>query len=99
MLSSSCRRSWHKDVEPIVRHAGDILLSYRAKELVCEKKPDGTFVTEADQNTEQYLIQSLKKVDSSISFFAEESGETGNTKDLCWVIDPLDGTANFPAAT
>ena len=57
-------------------------------------KKDQGFVTQADLESERYIIQELKKVMPEAAFFAEESGKTGSG-DYCWVIDPLDGTTNF----
>ncbi|MEX0940543.1 MAG: inositol monophosphatase family protein [Candidatus Babeliales bacterium] len=85
-----------KSVEPIIRKAGDILLSYWQKPIIRSQKKDHGFVTEADIASEEYLIEALHQVLPEASFFAEESGKKGNTADgYCWVIDPLDGTTNF----
>lgn len=82
-------------VEPIVRDAGDILLSYFHTNLIRTEKQSG-FVTEADLASERFLMAELHKVMPEAAFFAEESGKSGNsTDDYCWVIDPLDGTTNF----
>lgn len=80
-------------LEPIVRKAGDILLSYYQKNLKCMAKESG-FVTEADLACERYLIESLRPLIPQAAFYAEESGAAGSS-DYCWVIDPLDGTTNF----
>ena len=83
-------------VEPIIRKAGDILLSYYHKQLTWKDKQEHGFVTEADVASEEYLIEQLKKLLPETSFFAEESGKQGNQEsEYCWVIDPLDGTTNF----
>lgn len=83
-------------VEPIIRKAGDILLSYFHHRLTWTAKGDGSsFVTEADLASEQFLIQQLQDLFPQASVFAEESGHNGPKSDYCWVIDPLDGTTNF----
>lgn len=85
-----------QSVEPIIRKAGEILLSYYQKQLTWKEKEDKGFVTEADIASERYLIDSLKSIISEASFFAEESGKSGpKSSEYCWVIDPLDGTTNF----
>ena len=83
-------------VEPLIRKAGDILLSYFGKNNLRsnEKAGNNGSVTEADLHSEQFLIESLRTVFPETSFFAEESGISGDS-DYCWVIDPLDGTTNF----
>jgi len=84
-----------KTVEPIVRNAGDILLSYFGNDdLKREEKEGKGSVTEADMHSERYLIAELTKAFPETSFIAEESGESGQGE-YCWVIDPLDGTTNF----
>ncbi len=88
-------KDWQRALEPIVKKAGDILLSYYRTPLArIEKKKHG-FATTADLASEKYLIKSLSKLFPEASFFAEESGKSGGSKDYCWVIDPLDGTTNF----
>jgi len=83
-------------VEPIIKEAGDILLSYfkKARTLKRQKKDGAGFVTEADLASEKLLIEKLSQVVPGADFFAEESGISGNAE-YRWVIDPLDGTTNF----
>jgi len=83
-------------VEPIIRRAGEILLSFYGKNLTWHDKKDQGFATEADLASEKFLIEELGKVLPEASFFAEESGSQGSDNaEYCWVIDPLDGTTNF----
>ena len=86
--------NWRAVLEPIIRQAGVILLSYYGKVLARQEKRNHGFVTEADYASEHYLIDQLAKILPEASFFAEESGKSGDN-DYCWVIDPLDGTTNF----
>jgi len=83
-------------VEPIVRQAGDILLSFYHKQLTWHDKQEQGFATEADLASEKFLIEELGKIMPDAAFFAEESGKQGSSEsEYCWVIDPLDGTTNF----
>lgn len=82
------------DIEPIIRSAGKLLLSYFHKQMEQTKKEDNSFVTEADRVTEQFLIKELSALIPDCAFVAEESGVLG-LSDYCWVIDSLDGTTNF----
>lgn len=53
-------------------------------------------VTEWDNKAETLIIEFIKSHFPQHSFLAEESGESGETKEgIQWVIDPLDGTVNF----
>lgn len=81
-------------VEPIIKEAGELLCSYFSKTVTRNYKPDGSFATQADIESEQLLIERLKPLVPGAGFFAEESGVVkGN--EYSWVIDPLDGTTNF----
>ena len=82
------------DIEPIIRKAGEILLSYFNKTLEIHKKRDGSIVTSADLASEKYLKRELSALVPGVSFHAEESGTQG-TNSYAFVIDPLDGTTNF----
>lgn len=89
-------RNWQPDLEPIVREAGRILLSFRGTELAHTMKGALGFATEADFASEKYLIAQLKKLLPEASICAEESGQSGpHAVGYEWVIDPLDGTTNF----
>jgi len=81
-------------LEPIIRHAGSILLSYYHQQFTRTQKANGDFVTEADLASEKYLIMALTPLLPGAAIVAEESGTHGKS-DYCWVIDPLDGTTNF----
>ncbi len=87
---------WKASIEPIMRKAGDILLSYFGRHLEWHAKTPHEFVTKADIESENYLITELSKIIPGAAFIAEESGKQGDTEHgYCWVIDPLDGTTNF----
>jgi len=84
------------EVERIIKDAGEIVLNYfaRSKELVHHTKDKAGFFTEADVQTEQFLIKKLNQLFPEAAICAEESGNTGQSE-YCWVIDPIDGTTNF----
>jgi myo-inositol-1(or 4)-monophosphatase len=54
----------------------------------------GGVVTELDRNTEQFLAKELGKFSSDIGFRGEEFGVQSES-DTTWLVDPIDGTANF----
>jgi fructose-1,6-bisphosphatase/inositol monophosphatase family enzyme len=84
--------------------AAELLPRFRslAKEDIRLKGP-GDFVTVADVAAEQRLASGLAKILPGVPVVGEEAVE--NEPDLvdliarpgesCWVVDPLDGTANF----
>jgi myo-inositol-1(or 4)-monophosphatase len=58
-------------------------------------KGTGDFVSELDHQSEQAIIQHIKKTFPDHSVLAEESGQAGEPSSIQWCIDPLDGTANY----
>lgn len=82
-------------IEPIIKRAGEIVVSYFRRIIQCKIKKTGGFVTEADLASEQYLTKQLEQVLPGASFIGEELGKNDGCTEYCWVIDPLDGTTNF----
>ena len=56
-------------------------------------KAPGDYVSEVDLASEAAIREALEKDAPGIAFFGEEGG--GTRGDVGWVVDPLDGTANF----
>ena len=65
-----------------------------AADLRVDQKPDRTPVTDADLAAEESLRHVLSRARPRDAVLGEESGKTGVGK-RCWVIDPIDGTANY----
>ena len=71
-----------------------------AKSLFMTRKP-GTFsmkgyqdfLTEADGQVERLIAERLGAAFPDDTFFGEEGG--GTFSERTWVVDPIDGTANF----
>ena len=57
-------------------------------------KGPNDFVTETDQAAESAIIDVLKQAFPHHAILAEESGASGKSE-YEWIIDPIDGTANF----
>ena len=55
----------------------------------------GDLVTDADIACERIVVDFLNKKSPEISILAEETGLSGDDENLCWCLDPLDGTTNF----
>lgn len=70
------------------------LSRFRALDLSVETKPDMSEVTDADKSVEQAILDRLavKRPDDAI--VGEEFGSSGKGERK-WIIDPIDGTANF----
>jgi myo-inositol-1(or 4)-monophosphatase len=56
-------------------------------------KAPGDYVSEVDLRSEAAVRQALARDAPGIDFFGEEGG--GVRGELGWMVDPLDGTANF----
>ena len=76
-------------------NAGKYLLKNKSKLNVrIESRPKDTKL-QADVESENLIKQSISSI-SKYPILAEESGKSvENLGDIFWVIDPLDGTANF----
>ena len=71
---------------------------FRAQDLVVETKPDTTHVTDADKSAEEAIRAQLGRARARDSVLGEEFGETGQGARQ-WIVDPIDGTANFVRGT
>lgn len=70
------------------------LARFTAQDLRVETKPDSTPVTDADRSVEQAIKALLTKKASNDAIIGEEFGSSGKSE-RTWIIDPIDGTANF----
>jgi histidinol-phosphatase len=70
------------------------LARFRALDLKVETKPDRSPVTDADQAVEQALKAILATDAPADGIIGEEFGVSGSV-DRKWIIDPIDGTANY----
>jgi histidinol-phosphatase len=76
------------------RAAGRIALKYFRGGFEVAKKPDDTPVTQADREAEQAIVEILGRAFPDSGVLGEEFGGRG-TKEVRWIIDPIDGTKNF----
>ena len=67
---------------------------FRALDLKVETKPDSSPVTDADRATEQAIKARLAEARPNDAIIGEEFGNSGNAS-RTWIIDPIDGTANY----
>jgi len=64
--------------------------------LQVSRKGPGDFVSAADHKAEQVLFEELSKGRPGYGFLMEERGVVdGTDRTHRWIVDPLDGTANF----
>lgn len=67
---------------------------FRALDLHVESKPDRSPVTDADRSVEQALKDLLAAKAPNDALIGEEYGNSGSAS-RTWIIDPIDGTANY----
>jgi histidinol-phosphatase len=70
------------------------LARFKALDLLVEEKPDASPVTDADRAVEQALTKMLADARPNDALIGEEFGNHGASQ-RTWIIDPIDGTANY----
>ena len=78
----------------VAREAGDLARSHFLAPVEVKMKGVQDFITAADSEVENFIISRLKKEFGRDAFLGEEGGQSGSG-DNVWIIDPIDGTANF----
>jgi histidinol-phosphatase len=74
--------------------AGEIALTYYHGGFEVALKPDETPVTEADREGERAIREVIRRAFPDDGFLGEELGAEGS-REVRWIIDPIDGTKNF----
>ena len=60
-----------------------------------EEKSLNQLVSYVDVESEKMLVDGLKEITPGAGFITEEGTGKYNEQELCWIIDPLDGTTNY----
>ena len=71
------------------------LSRYRALDLIVETKADSTPVTEADRAVEDMVRTRLATERPGDEVLGEEYGTIEGSGTRRWIVDPIDGTANY----
>ncbi|MBA5776045.1 inositol monophosphatase [Stappia sp. F7233] len=80
--------------EAIAREAGKLALTrFRNRSFSIEAKGTQDFVSEVDKETEALIRSRMSALFPEDGFIGEETG--GSPARVAWVVDPIDGTANF----
>ena len=94
-------RRWLAEVEAvaaaIVARAGDALLDHYRRGVTVEykDKKQSDPVTVADRSVERQVRDEIAAAFPAHGFLGEEGASDAMTAEYLWVLDPLDGTANF----
>ncbi len=98
MTDSPLTDSLRSDLELALRLAdaadAQSLPRFDAADLEISTKADNSHVTDADLATERAIRRVLEAERPEDGIFGEEFGAQGSTHRQ-WIIDPIDGTANF----
>ncbi len=81
-------------LKEIARTAGGMFSSHRLSS-VDEKEGHANFVTNIDQEVEEYLQESLLRLLPGSRIIGEEKENDVLSDDPTWVVDPVDGTTNL----
>ena len=75
--------------------ADEIALRHFRQHPVTTRKPDRTFVTEADTAIERLLRERIADAFPDHGIVGEEFGADGDGASVRWFVDPIDGTHNY----
>lgn len=83
-------------VAPLAREAASLAARMRSNGMAATKmKGAQDFLTEADGATEAFLREQLEKLFPGEPILGEEGGGAVPNDGPLWILDPIDGTANF----
>ncbi|AOL23732.1 fructose-1,6-bisphosphatase [Erythrobacter litoralis] len=91
------------EIRDLLRFAAERSMLPRFRALAegdVEMKGEDDPVTVVDREVEDFLTEALTRLAPGVAVVGEEAvhadaGVLDNLSDQCWIIDPLDGTANF----
>lgn len=72
-----------------------LLRAFFSAGFAVSRKPDGSYVTDADIETERALRAMTARAFPGHGLIGEEHGRQGRDAPLRWVFDPVDGTEDF----
>ena len=80
----------------VAREAGDRARELLRKRLVVDSRKHHDVKLEADRTSERVILEAIGRQFPGHAVMSEEAGCRGpSDAELVWVVDPLDGTANF----
>ncbi|MES9859270.1 MAG: inositol monophosphatase [Candidatus Thiodiazotropha sp. LLP2] len=92
-----------KKITSLVKQAAAEEILPRFRNTSSEEKADGSILTAADLGCQHWLSQALHQYQPDIPLLGEEmtadqqNDLLSNSESGLWILDPLDGTANFAA--
>jgi myo-inositol-1(or 4)-monophosphatase len=97
MMEQDAVTARYEAAQAIAHAAGRLALELRAGPLEIETKGRQDFVTAVDRVVERLIRERLAAAFPGDGFLGEESGTAPGADPTAplWVVDPIDGTANF----
>lgn len=80
-------------IMPIVREAASLMV--RSGFEVMEKGSRENIVTSSDLAVQEFLVGKLSALIPGSGFFCEEEDLDDVSHEYVWIVDPIDGTANY----
>ena len=89
-----------EEIKSLAVRAGALALGDRdtaGPQMACESKGTATdIVTATDRRVEKFVVEAARQLLPGSAVYGEEGGEQGPADaEYRWIIDPIDGTANF----
>ena len=81
----------------LARKAGDELRQGFGHVKQIRRKGAVDLVTEYDLRSEHLILEAIRQAFPQDAILSEEAGQVSRG-DICWMVDPLDGTTNFAHA-
>ncbi|MGK2849735.1 MAG: inositol monophosphatase family protein [Candidatus Limnocylindrales bacterium] len=88
-------RGWLEVALAACDEADEIARRHFRRDMQVDRKPDRTFVTEADTEVERRIRERLLGAFPDHGLVGEEYGTEAGDASVRWYIDPIDGTHNF----
>ena len=89
------------DLEKLVEQVRDLVLESAkftkvGNYSITEKEGESyNIVTSADVAVQEFLQKNLLALVPGSGFMGEEEDQRDTTTEMCWIVDPIDGTTNF----
>lgn len=88
-------RGWLEVAQAACNEADEVARRHFRRDIQVDRKPDRTFVTEADTEIERGIRERLLAAFPDHGLVGEEYGTEAGDASVRWYIDPIDGTHNF----
>lgn len=88
----------HDFVRDLARRTGELQLSRYTRPGEIREKAPKDLVTEVDLLCEEFMISEIEKLYPADAILSEERGGEISRTGRTWLLDPVDGTANYARA-